>query len=177
MDSDLVLFVATYRDVVAASSDFRKLCHFLCNSEADGERLVGAVVLRRDVDGKVFASADCDENTCPDAVFSGSTGLVVGLFAPSLLIATMVGHGVGDDIRHLVQKHDEGMMGVDLDVYLPQGGNAIAVLAQREEMAGVETVIVNADATAGIAVDPEDRCVIEVALLEAGFRRGDASAA
>lgn len=176
-DGTPLLFVAAYGDVVTASSDFRQLCLYQCNRELDGERSVDAVVLRRDLDGKVSASTDCGEDICPDAVFTGNTGLIIGLFAPPLLMAMMVGEGVGDNIKQLVQKHDEGQMGVDLDVYLPQGGCAIAVMAPREGLVGVEAMLVNAAAAARIAVDPDDCHTIEVALLEAGFRRGDASAA
>jgi arylsulfatase len=173
-DGDLVLFVASYRDPAAARSDLERVSSDQ-DAHDDEIRIPCEVVLRRDRDGKVSVSTDCDRYAWPDALLTGDVGLVVGLFAPSLLMATMVGQGVGASISQLVKKHDEGRMGVDLDTYLPPGGSAIVVLVRPEHLVRVEMAHKEATNSVSIDVDLEDCRLVETALLEVGLKRGDAS--
>jgi hypothetical protein len=71
-----------------------------------------AVVLDRDAEGTV-------------TVKEHGGGLVVGLFAPPLLMATAVGAGIGADICKIMKRHEEKAIGVEAEDWLPAGSSAI----------------------------------------------------
>ena len=111
MDGDnLVLVVGSYADAGAAADDFAAL---KSGEDAGEYKVVGAVVMNRDASGKVDVKEHGDEDVAGGAVLGGTAGLVVGLFAPPLLLATAVGAGIGALIGALVKRHDEKKLGVD----------------------------------------------------------------
>src|SRR5205814_83897 len=124
MADDLVLVVGTYGDAAAAADDFRSLA----GGESGGKySLRDAVILTRDAGGNVHVSQH-DQTVAGTAVLGGVGGLVLGLFAPPLLLATAVGSGIGAGIGKLVRRHEEKQMGVDVDQYLPAGTSAVVAI-------------------------------------------------
>ena len=90
--------------------------------------MVGAVVASRDDAGEVTV----DEHGVASPVAGTATlgaagGLVVGLFAPPLLLATAIGAGIGAGIGELKKRHEEKELGVDIEEYLPPGSSAVIV--------------------------------------------------
>src|SRR4249919_2268369 len=104
-DKNLMLYVASYDDADAAGADFKALK----DAQRDEDFLVvGAVVASRNDAGEVTV----DEHGVASPVGGGTTigagaGLVVGLFAPPLLLATAVGAGIGAAISELKKRHEE----------------------------------------------------------------------
>ena len=103
-NENLSLYVASYADASAAEADFKSL---KAAEAAEDFAVVGAVVATRDAGGEV--SVDEHGVASPVAgssvVVGGTAGLVVGLFAPPLLLAGVVGAGIGAGIGGLVKRH------------------------------------------------------------------------
>ena len=106
-EANLILFVATYGDDSgAAAEDFRAL-------EGIGDTAVlAAVVLQRDADGKVDVKEHGGGLVAAGTGLGAVGGLVAGLFAPPLLLATAVGAGIGAGVGKLVKRHEEKQIGV-----------------------------------------------------------------
>lgn len=126
-NENLILCVASYDDATAAEADFKALKEA---QRAEDFAVVGAVVASRDAAGEVTV----DEHGVASpvggaAVLGAGAGIVVGLFAPPLLLATALGAGIGAGIGELKKRHEEKELGVDVEEYLPPGTSAILVVA------------------------------------------------
>ncbi len=154
MDNDnLTLVVGTYADAGAAADDFATLK----SGETAGEyQVVGAVVMNRDMSGKVKVEEHGDKNVSSGAKVGGGAGLVVGLFAPPLLAATAVGAGVGAGIGKLKKRHEEKQMGVEVDEYLPAGSSAVVAVVDDKWADKVENALVKSDKRIDKAIDSGD---------------------
>jgi len=162
---NLSLYVASYADAAAAEADFKSL--------KDAERsedfaVVGAVVASRNDAGEVTV----DEHGAASpvgggTVVGGAAGLVVGLFAPPLLLATAVGAGIGAGIGGIKKRHEEKQMGVDLEEYLPAGSSAVIVLVDDTYLDRVEHALTKATKKVNKAVDKGDYDELTKALEDA----------
>ena len=165
-DANLVLYAASYADSASASADFKALKDA---QDADDFDVVASVVLSRDDDGKVTV-----KETGTGALLGGGAGLLLGLFAPPLLLATALGAAIGAGIGHLVKKHDEKKMGVDVEQYLPPGTSAILVVIDDEYMDNVDSALTNADKSINKAIDSGDYDDIQKAIADAADNVDDA---
>jgi uncharacterized membrane protein len=163
-DENLALYVAGYNDPAAATADFKSLKDAQDAAEFD---IVGSVVLSRDDDGKVTVKETGTGQTGGGAWIGGGAGLIVGLFAPPLLLATALGAGIGATIGHLVKKHDEKKMGADVEEYLPPGTSAILVVLDDQYLDNVESALTQADKKVNKAIDSGDYADIQKALANA----------
>jgi uncharacterized membrane protein len=154
MDHDnLTLVVATYADAGAAAADYATLE----SGQSAGEyKILGAVVMNRDANGKVEVKEHGDERVGGGAVLGGAAGLVVGLFAPPLLAATAVGAGIGAVIGKLSKRHAEKQLGVDVEEYLPPGSSAVVAVVDDEWADRVESALVKSDKRITKAIDSGD---------------------
>lgn len=71
----------------------------------------------------------------------GISGLVIGLFAPPLLLSTAVGAAIGAGIGGLVKRHEEKQLGVELEEYLPPGSSVIVVVVEDEYLDRVDRAL------------------------------------
>ncbi len=100
-DVPLDIYIAGYTDPTAAKVDFEAL------KKAQREGLIfidGAILVARDADGSLHVKETGDHD-----VFKGSTvgvagGFVLGLFAPPLLGAMVVGGVIGGLVGKLVKR-------------------------------------------------------------------------
>ena len=123
---NLSLHVASYDDAASAEADFKAL------KDAEGAEdfaVVGAVVASRDAGGEVTVSEHGVASPVGGGTALGATGgLVLGLFAPPLLLATAIGAGIGAAVGELVKRHQERKLGAEIDDYLPPGSSAVIVV-------------------------------------------------
>jgi uncharacterized membrane protein len=153
-NQNLQLYVASYDDPAAAEADFKSL------KKAQAEEdfaVVGAVVASRNDAGEVTV----DEHGAASPVAGAATlggvgGLVVGLFAPPLLLATAVGAGIGAGIGALKKRHEQKEMGVDLEEYLPPGSSAVIVLADDMYLDRIDKALDKSSKKISKAVDSGD---------------------
>jgi uncharacterized membrane protein len=163
-DMNLVLVAGTYDDPDAADQDFAALK----DAQSDGDfRVVGAVVVSRDADGKVHVKEHGDTAVGGGTAVGAVGGLVVGLFAPPLLLATAIGAGIGAGIGALVKRHQEKKMGVDLEEYLPVNTSAVVVVVDDKYADRVDKALTKAGKKVSKAVDSDDYDKIQKALGEA----------
>lgn len=171
-DLNLALVAGTYPDVTSASADYDALK--AVEKEADFA-LVGAVVVSRDEDGEVTVHKHGAASPVGgSAVLGGGAGLVIGLFAPPLLLATAVGAGIGAGVGALVKRHQEKEMGVELEEYLPRGSSAVIAVVDDTYADRVDRALAHAQKKVDKAVDSGDVDKLQKALDDASEDVGKA---
>ena len=161
-DANLILLAATYADAAAAQSDYQAL------KAAEGPDLVidNAVVMSRDAEGEVTVHEGGVTATSGGAVLGGATGLVVGLFAPPLLLATAVGAGIGAVAGELTKRHQEKKLGMDLEEVMPPGTSALVVIIDDLYADRVDKALDKATKRVSKAIDSGDYEKLSKALSE-----------
>ncbi len=162
-DMNLILVAGTYGDETSADEDFAALE----SAQAEGGFVVvGAVIVSRDAGGKVSVKENGTGEVGGGAAFGAIGGLVIGLFAPPLLLATVVGAGIGAAVGALVKRHEEKKMGADLEEYLPIGSSAIVAVVDDTYADRVDKSLAKATKKLSKGIDSEDYDTIMKALGE-----------
>jgi len=175
---NLVLYVASYADATTAKDDFETLKA----NQGDEFKVKGAVVMSRNATGDVDVLEKGDgqyvagegKDTAAGAWIGGGIGLVVGLFAPPLLISTGIGAGIGALLGHMTKKHEEKKLGVELDQYFPPNSSAIAVVLDDKYLDRVEASLVKSDKQVSKAISDGDYDALQKALDDSSSRVDDA---
>ena len=105
-------------------------------------------------------------------MFKGATigvagGLVVGLFAPPLLGAMVVGGLIGGLVGKLVKHHDEKGIAKDVDEVVPPGTSGIVAVFEEIWVDEVERQLAKADKKAVKEADKQTARELKKALAEA----------
>ena len=166
MDPNLVLYAAQYDDAGTAASDLQALKDA---QKAQEFKVVGAVVISSDATGNVDVAEHGPTATAEGAVLGGVGGLVVGLFAPPLLLATAVGAGLGAGIGALVKRHEEKELGVQLEEFMQPNSSAIVVVMDDQYADKVDAALAKADKKVSKAIDSGDADKLSKALQDAGY--------
>lgn len=171
-NENLILYVASYDDAAAAEADFKALKEA---QRTEDFAVVGAVVASRDAAGEVTV----DEHGVASpvgggAVLGAGAGIVVGLFAPPLLLATALGAGIGAGIGELRKRHEEKDLGVDVEEYLPPGTSAIIVVADDTYADRIDRALEKSVKKVNKAVEKGDYEKLEKELEDADKRITDA---
>jgi uncharacterized membrane protein len=163
---NLALYVATYSDASSAQQDFDALKQ--ADSGTDAFHVAGSVVMSRDADGNVdvLETGAANEDTAAGAWIGGGIGLVVGLFAPPLLLSTAIGAGIGALVGHLAKKHDEKELGVDLDEYFPPNSSAVVVVVDNQYLDRVSSALATADKNVSKAISNDDYDALKKAVTQ-----------
>jgi uncharacterized membrane protein len=163
-DVPLDIYIAGYSDPESAKADFDAL------KKAQREGIVmidGAVLVSRDADGTLHVKESGDHDVFKGATIGVAGGLVLGLFAPPLLGAMVVGGLVGGVIGKLVKHHDEKGIAKDLeDVILPGTSGVVAVF-EEIWVAEVERQLAKAEKKAIKEADKQTAEELKKALEEA----------
>ena len=167
---NLALYVGTYSDPTSAKDDFE----FLGSLQGPDFAVESAVVMSRDADGKVDVLSKGDGMTGGSAVIGGELGFLVGLFAPPLLAATAVGAGLGAVLGHLVKRHEEKELGVELEEYFPPNSSAVVVVVDDKYLDRVEKALKKAEKRISKAIDSGDADKLTKALEKSSDDLGDA---
>jgi uncharacterized membrane protein len=167
---NLTLYVASYGDAAAADDDFRALK----DARAAGLEVVGAVVMTHSSDGDVDVEESGDGDVAGGAGIGAVGGLVVGLFAPPLLLTTAIGAGIGAAIGGLVKRHQEKEMGVEVDEYLPPGTSAIVAVVDDVYLDRLASTITKSDKRVSKAIDSGDYDKVKRALEKSSDQITDA---
>jgi len=171
-NENLILYVASYDDATSAEADFKSL---KAAQQAEEFDVVGAVVASRDDAGKVTVDEHGMASPVGGATKVGAgAGLVVGLFAPPLLLATAIGAGIGAGIGELKKRHEEKQLGVDVDEYLPAGSSAVIVVADDKYLDRIDKALAKSVKKISKAVDKGDYEKLEKELDAADERVSNA---
>jgi uncharacterized membrane protein len=160
-DLNVSLVVAAYGDdTSAAADDFRAI------KELDDVAVVAAVVLERDAAGKVHVKEHGGGLVAGGTALGAVGGLVVGLFAPPLLLATAVGAGIGAGAGALMKRHEEKTIGVDAEQWLPNGASAIVAVVDDQYLDRIDKTVAKATKKVTKAIDKGDYDAVVKAVNE-----------
>ena len=160
-DRNYVLLVAGYGDDTSAAADDFKTIKGL-----DDTAVVAAVVLSRDSDGKVEVKEHGGGLVAGGTALGAVGGLVVGLFAPPLLLAGAVGAGIGAGVGAIAKRHEEKEIGVDAEEWLPNGSSAIVAVVDDLYLDRVEKAVDKAAKKVSKAIDSDDYDAVVKAVNE-----------
>jgi uncharacterized membrane protein len=161
-DANYVLYVASYGDDAAAGEDYEAI------KGLGDTAVVTAVVLDRDADGDVTVKEHGAGPVGGGALVGGGVGLVVGLFAPPLLLATVVGAGIGAGVGKIMKRNEEKQIGVDAEEWLPAGSSAIVAVIDDLYLDRVDAAVTRAVKKTNKAIDKGDYDAVVKALNEGG---------
>lgn len=168
-ERNLVLLAAAYGDdASAAAEDFKEL------KRLGDAVVIAAVVLERDADGKVEVKEHGGRVVAGGTALGAVGGLVVGLFAPPLLLATAVGAGIGAGTAVLVRRHEDKQIGVEAEEWLPPGSSAIVAVVDDLYLDRIDSAVNKAVKKVDKAIDKGDYDAVVKALDEGGQKIVDA---
>jgi len=160
-DPNVSLVVAAYgEDSEAAAEDFRAI------KDMDDVAVVAAVVLDRDAEGEVHVKEHGGGMVAAGSALGAVGGLVVGLFAPPLLLATAVGAGIGAGVGAIAKRHEEKEIGVDAQEWLPPGASAIVAVVDDQYLDRIDRAVAKASKKVNKAIDKGDYDAVVKAVNE-----------
>jgi len=149
-DRNYTLFIGAYDDEASARADFATI------KDLDDLAVEAAVVLSRDAQGKVEVKEHGGGLISRGTAIGAVGGLVVGLFAPPLLLAGVVGAGIGAGVAKIAKHHDEKKLGVDAQEWLPADSSAIVAVVDDRYLDRIDAAFEKATKKIGKAVDKGD---------------------
>jgi uncharacterized membrane protein len=159
-DRNYTLYVAAYDDDATAAEDFKTL------KDLGDTAVVAAVVLSRDSSGQVAVKEHGGGLVAGGTTAGAIGGLVVGLFAPPLLLAGVVGAGIGAGVGAIAKRHEEKQIGVDAQDWLPAGSSAIAAVVDDLYLDRVGNAVGKATKKVSKAIDAGDYDAVVKAVNE-----------
>ena len=162
-DVPLDLYIAGYNDPTAAKIDFDALK----KAQRDGIIMIdGAILVARDADGTMHVTETGDHDVFKGATIGIAGGLVLGLFAPPLLGAMVVGGLIGGVIGKLAKHHEEKGIEKDLEDVIPPGTSGIVAVFEEVWVAEVERQLAKAERKAVKEADKQTAKELKAALEE-----------
>ncbi len=163
-DTEFDVVIAAYLIPDLAQKEFDSLVKLV---EDDQLKVEGVALVTSDADGTVAVKETGDHLGRKGLEIGGGVGLAVGLFAPPLLAATVVGAGVGGVVgkftRHRVESGLEEKMGAAL----PPGSAGIVAIYDRDKTDTVNTTLASAVRKSVAQVDGGGAKELKSALAEA----------
>ena len=154
------LFIAAYEDEGSAQRDFAAI------KSLEDAAVVAAVVLSRDADGDVHVTEHGGQIVKQGTAIGAVSGLVVGLFAPPLLLSGLVGAGIGAGIGAIAKHHDEKKVGLEAEEWLPNDSSAIVAVVDNLYLDRVDSAIEKATKKISKAIDKGDYDAVVKAVNE-----------
>lgn len=187
-EKNLDLYIASYPDTTSAQEDFDAL---KVARDAGDVKILASAIIDRDDEGKVDVKEHVAHSGLKAAGWGALGGLLVGLFAPEVLVVTaagtaiattalgtevaagLAGAGVGGLIHEIRKHHEEKKLAKDLDEYLPTGSSAILALVDDEVADRIDKILARATKRVARAIDHDDYDKLVKALSEAGYEIDD----
>ena len=168
-DVPLDIYIAGYSDPDAAKADFDAL------KKAQRKGIVfidGAVLVSRDEDGTLHVKESGDHDVFKGATIGVAGGLVLGLFAPPLLGAMVVGGVIGGLVGKLAKHHEEKGIAKDVDDVVPPGTSGVIAVFEEIWVEEVERELAKADKKAVKEADKQTAKELQKALAAAKKEEG-----
>ena len=134
----------------------------------DGEIVTdGVALVVKDAEGEVRVEETGDHLGRKGVVAGGGVGLVIGLFAPPLLAATVVGGAVGGLAGRFARHRMKAGIGDKLDDALPPGSAGIIAIYDHDAADVVASALANAIRTSIAQIDKASADDLKAGLKEA----------
>ena len=130
------VLIGGYLSAEAAHEDYEAVLH-------SGGDLQGAVVVTKGLDGNLSVE-QTDHMVREGAEGLGAVGFAVGLFAPPLLAATVIGAAVGGVAGKALHKKTSGKIEEMAGATIPIGGAGLVVAYPRSAAEKVEPAVTRA---------------------------------
>jgi uncharacterized membrane protein len=172
-DAPLDIYIAGYDDPESAKADFDAL------KKAQREGIVfidGAILVSRDADGSLHVKETGDHDVFKGASIGVAGGFVLGLFAPPLLGAMVVGGVVGGLAGKLAKHHDEKGIQKDIDDVVAPGTSAVVAVFEEIWVDEVERQLAKAERKAVKEADKQTANELKRGLAETKKRESAAAA-
>ena len=158
------VLVAAYPSTEAASADFDAL---VAAVTAKAVRIEGVILVARDPDGDVTVQRTGDHLGRTGAKWGGAVGLLVGLAAPPLLAATVVGAAAGGVLGKVAGHKVETGLHDKLGEALKPGTAAIIAMLAAGERLAVERLLPGSPAMSVVETDRKGTAALTGSLAEA----------
>ncbi|MFL6134746.1 MAG: DUF1269 domain-containing protein [Nocardioidaceae bacterium] len=162
IENDVV--IAAYLIPDLAKDDFESLVQRVADKELEVE---GVALVTVDPDGGVRVEETGDHLGRKGVKLGGGVGLVVGLFSPPLLAATVVGAAAGGVVGKFAKHKVKSGLGEKLGDALPPGSAGILAIYDRAKTDLVTATLVSAVRSSTAEIDGGGAKDLKVALAEA----------
>ncbi len=149
-DTEFDVAIAAYLIPDLAKRDFDALVQLVEDKQLTVE---GVALVTVDADGTTAVSETGDHLGRRGVELGGGVGLVVGLFSPPLLAATVVGGAAGGLVGRFARHRVESGLEEKLGAALPPGSAGILAIYDRAKTDTVNTTLANAVRTSTAHVD------------------------
>jgi arylsulfatase len=134
----------------------------------DGEIVTdGVAVVIKDADGEVHVQETGDHLGRKGLEVGAGVGLVVGLFAPPLLAASVVGGAAGAVVGKFAHRRAQAGIGDKLEAELPPGSAGIIAIYEHDGAEAVAGALANAVRTSTEQIDKASAKELKAGLQEA----------
>ena len=127
----------------------------------------GVALVVKDAEGEVHVQETGDHLGRKGAEAGAGAGLVIGLFAPPLLVATAAGAAVGGLAGKFARHRAQAGIGDKMDDALPPGSAGIIAIYEHEGADTVATTLANAIRTSTAQIDKASATELKAGLKEA----------
>ena len=163
-DTEFDVVIAAYLIPDLAQKDFDALVKLV---EDDQLKVEGVALVTSDADGTVAVKETGDHLGRKGLKIGGGVGLAVGLFAPPLLAATVVGGAAGGVVGKFARHRVEGGLEEKMGAALPPGSAGIVAIYDRAKTDTVNTTLASAVRKSVAQVDGGGAKELKAALAEA----------
>ena len=163
-DTEFDVVIAAYLIPDLAKKDFDGLVKLVADKELEVE---GVALVTVATDGTVAVEETGDHLGRKGVKIGGGVGLVVGLLAPPLLAATVVGGAAGGLVGKFAKHKVDSGLGEKLGSALPPGSAGIVAIYDREKTDTVEATLVSAVKKSTAQIDGGGAKQLKAALAEA----------
>lgn len=163
-ENNLVI-MAAYPSAEAAQKNFDQLTKLVKDKKVKSD---GMILVQKDKDGKVNVTQTADHLARKGMGWGGGVGLLVGLAAPPLLAATVVGAAAGALVGKFAKKKVESGMETGLGEKLKPGQAAIVAIVQEQDRFTAENALADSPAKSVVEMDKGGLRGLKESLAEAG---------
>jgi len=163
-DTEYDVVIAAYLIPDLAKDDFDNLVKHVADKELAVE---GVALVTVDPSGEVAVEETGDHLGRKGVKLGGGVGLVVGLFAPPLLAATVVGAAAGGIVAKFAHHKVSTGLGEKLGGALPPGSAGILAIYDRTKADLVTSTIVSSVRSSTAEIDGGGAKDLKAALAEA----------
>ena len=163
-DTEFDVVIAAYLIPELAQKEFDALVKLVEDEQLEVE---GVALVTADADGTVAVTETGDHLGRKGLEIGGGVGLAVGLFAPPLLAATVVGGAVGGVVGKFAKHRVESGLEDKMGAALPPGSAGIVAIYDRAKTDTVNTTLASAVRKSVAQVDRGGAKGLKAALGEA----------